>query len=294
MPFFRRPYDLAQATLRDATAADVTAVSRLLRDGPHRFLSPPTTDLPALLGSAPAIVLGNSKEIAGVAVAGWSIDDVTWLRALGLTDGLEPAAGIDVLLPALIARLRARGISRLFYAGDITADQWIQPEFVRRGWRRETDVVVYEKTNLDIPSRGDERVRVRRAQPVDLRAVLALDRISFVPQWVKDEGLLGAALIEQQFFMIAESSGVPVGYAFATSHFNGRLVHLVRIAVDPARRGQGIGVRLMAEVVNFARRSAAETLTLNTQSENHTAQRLYEWFGFRRTGESQTVLRLNL
>jgi ribosomal protein S18 acetylase RimI-like enzyme len=53
-------------------------------------------------------------------------------------------------------------------------------------------------------------------------------------------------------------------------------------------------VRLLAEVVGYARTLGAESITLNTQVHNATAQRLYEWFGFRRTGEQQTVLRFEL
>ena len=80
----------------------------------------------------------------------------------------------------------------------------------------------------------------------------------------------------------------------ATSHFAGRLMHLVRIAVLPQYRGQAIGVRLLADVVEFARVRGADLMTLNTQSYNTEAQRLYEWFGFRRTGERQAILRFDL
>ena len=37
-----------------------------------------------------------------------------------------------------------------------------------------------------------------------------------------------------------------------------------------------------------------DLITLNTQAYNTAAQRLYEWFGFRRTGERQAILRLDL
>jgi len=81
-----------------------------------------------------------------------------------------------------------------------------------------------------------------------------------------------------------------VGYAYATTHFGGRLVHLVRIAVEPTRRGQGVGVRLLADLTAFAQDSGASLITLNTQAYNRSAQRLYEWFGFHSTGERQIVL----
>jgi ribosomal protein S18 acetylase RimI-like enzyme len=155
-------------------------------------------------------------------------------------------------------------------------------------------VVVYEKRELGIPSQGNQAVRVRRALPVDLPAVLAVDRACFDPQWNKDEGIIGPALIETPYFVAAELDGALIGYAFVTKHFGGRLIHLVRIAVLPQYQGQAIGARLLAEVIAYARSCNADVVTLNTQVDNIAAQRLYEWFGFRRTGEQQIVLRFDL
>ena len=72
------------------------------------------------------------------------------------------------------------------------------------------------------------------------------------------------------------------------------LFRSVRLAVRPQAQGQGIGVRLLAEVVAFARQQNADLLTLNTQAYNHRAQMLYEKFGFLLTDESQPVLRYDL
>lgn len=290
MPFFRRPLDLSQATVRPCAPDDITAISRMLRDQAHRFLAAPSADLPALLSGAPAVVLTMGADVLGAAVAGWPVQHVAWLRAMALADSVPVPAGLEALLPPLADSAHQRGVARLFYAGDMAADIWLQPALLARGWVRQTDVVVYEKHGFAVPSPGNGRVRVRKALFSDLPAVVALDRLSFEPQWAKDEAILGPAIVEQPLFLIAELDDLPVGYAFVTSHFQGMLVHLVRIAVDPGARGQQVGVRLLAEVVAFAEHSRAESITLNTQQENRAAQRLYEWFGFRRTGESQTVL----
>jgi ribosomal protein S18 acetylase RimI-like enzyme len=216
------------------------------------------------------------------------------MRGLALADGLMAGPTVDMLLPPFHELLRARGLQKIFYAGDEAADIWIQPVLTARGYLHETDVVVYEKPKLDAPSPGNQAVRVRRAQPVDLPAIIAVDRGSFPPQWTKDENIVGPAIFEVPYFVVAELAGAIVGYAFATMHFEGRLVHLVRIAVLPECRGQAIGVRMLADLVDFARTRGADLLQLNTQSHNSSAQRLYEWFGFIRTGEQQAVLRYDL
>jgi ribosomal protein S18 acetylase RimI-like enzyme len=111
---------------------------------------------------------------------------------------------------------------------------------------------------------------------------------------MKDDTTLGQAITEGTFFVVGELGGRTVGYAYATSHFGGRLLHLVRIAVDPRKQGRGIGVRLLAEVIRFAQEQQAHIVTLNTQAYNTRAQRLYQWFGFTDSGERQPVMRYDL
>lgn len=294
MRLFRRSLDLGLATVREALPDDLLAISRLLRNSNHHYTSYPPPHMPALLGSVPALVLESGRELWAAAVAGWNTDGCTWLRALTLADGLMVGPSFDLLLPPFHQLLRQHGLLRMFYAGDEAADIWIQPALTARGYTRETDVVVYELPTLASPAPGNLHVRVRPAAAVDLPAVLEVDRACFAAQWHKDESILGPALYEVPYFALAELGERVVGYAFATTHLGGRLAHLVRIAVLPELQGQQIGVRLLAEVVGFARECGASSLTLNTQAHNAQAQRLYEWFGFRRTGEQQTVLRYDL
>lgn len=294
MHLFRRSLDISRSVARAASEADIGGVSRLFRNSAHRFMSFSGADLSALLAGAPCALLAADGEIWAAAIGGWRAESTTWLRGLALADGLPVGVALDRLLPLLYEQLRALGVRLLFYAGDEMADAWVQPELQARGYLRDTRVVVYEKRDLELPASGNPEVRVRPVQPVDLRTVLAIDQASFDPQWHKDQGVLGPAISEVPFFVVAELGGEPVGYAFATKHFGGRLVHLVRIAALPHVRGRGVGVRLLAEVVQFGRTCGADVLTLNTQEDNAVAQRLYEWFGFRRTGEQQTVLRLGL
>jgi len=294
MRLFRRSLDLSLATPRAGTLEDLTAISRLIRNSAHRFTSFPSPDLPSLLTGAPSMLLAAGSEIWATAIAGWPVDSAAWLRAVAIADGLMIGPAFDLLLPPFHEAVRAYRIQQLFYAGDEAADIWIQPALSTRGYRRETDVVVYEKPSLEVPSRGSQRVRVRQAEAVDLPKILEIDRACFAPQWNKDESTIGPALFEVPYFVVVELAGEIIGYSFATTHFEGRLVHLVRIAVLPRYQGQAIGVRLLAEVVEFAQACGADVVTLNTQAHNTVAQRLYEWFGFQRTGEKQTVLRYDL
>ena len=294
MRLFRRTLDPTLATPREATSADLTAVSRLLSQCSHRFVGFQSANLPTLLAGAPALLLIAGDEVWAAAIAGWSVESTTWIRGLALADGLPTGMAFDALLPPFHALLRTHALDRIYYAGDEAADIWVQPALQVRGYVHETDMVVYEKTKLDVPARGNQAVRIRRAQAVDLPVLLEVDRACFDPQWSKDESVIGPSILEAPYFAVAEINGKVIGYAFATSHFAGRWMHLVRIAVLPHYRGQAIGVRLLADLVEFTRARGAELVTLNTQSYNTDAQRLYEWFGFRRTGERQAILRFDL
>ncbi|MEN9935423.1 MAG: hypothetical protein RLZZ387_2002 [Chloroflexota bacterium] len=290
MSLFRHSLDPAEAQARPARPEDHGSLARLLAIGRRRFLGAPSAALPSLLGAEPGAALVSGAELWALAVCERSAPETAWLRALAMADLLPAEAGLDALLAAYHAELRGAGVRRAFFSGNDAADAWLRLALLQRGYARHTEVVVYEKIRMNAPTAGNPSVSVRRAAPADLPAILALDAACFEAQWHKDKQAIGPALASSPCFLVAEQARTPVGYAFVTSHYEGRLVHLVRIAVLPAHQGQGVGARLLAEVVGFARSSGADTLTLNTQSDNHTARRLYEHFGFRRTGERQTVL----
>ncbi len=294
MRLFRRETDLNQANVRPSTEADLSRVARLLRDGAHRYYGMIENELPMLLKARNAVVIESGVELWAVALAGRYAENTAWLRALSLAEGLNVGTSLNTLLPSLYSQLVWRGVERLFYAGDEAADAWLQPALRQQGYSEDTEVVVYEKRDLAIPDWGGQEAQIRPAVLNDLAEIIALDQQCFEAQWTKDAMILKPAIKQVSFFIIAENYDQPVGYAYATSHFGGRLVHLVRIAVAPNHRHKGIGVRLLAEVVRFAQQSYAAVVTLNTQAYNLQAQRLYRWFGFVPTGEQQTVLRYDL
>lgn len=294
MWWLRKSTDISQATIRLSTEADITRVSRLLRDGSRRYYGLTPADLPALLANANGVLLETPPELQGVAVVGRSFGNTTWLRGVALARATDVTAGIRSLLPPLHSVLRARGMRAVYYAGDETSDSWLLPALKQHRYVHDTEVVVYEKHQMDIPWRGNPAVFIRPVQQADQANINTLDHLCFEVQWIKDYEVLCSAIAHGTLFFVAELESQVVGYAYATSHFHGRLFHLVRIAVDPQMQGHGIGVRLLAEIIDAARRQHAHLVTLNTQAYNVRAQRLYTWFGFIPTGERQDVLRYDL
>lgn len=238
----------------------------------------------------PTAVLEYDGRIVAVAQAGWRMPPIAWLRSLLVDYRIEARAALPILLPQLHQLLPGRGIASAYITLDDWSAPWAAGPLEQLGYRHIMNVLGYDKFRMDYPSAGNQAVVVRRARPEDLSAVLKVDAVCFPTPWGKGEEILGPALLNGPYFSVAEFGGAVIGYTYVTVHHAGLHAHLVRIAVDPRFQGRAVGVRLLAEVVRFCRGHRVETLSLNTQDYNAQAQRLYEWFGFERTGDSQAVL----
>ena len=294
MPFFRRTFNRDQPVARPAAPHDAPRLMSLSANAYRRYLTSTVEDVVDLLAHEPTAVLEQDGRLVAVVQAGWRMPPNAWLRAIIVDSRIDAAFALPLVVQQVHQLLPGRGIAAVYITLDDWTAAWLRSPLNMLGYRHVMEVWSYDKVGMDLPSSGNQAVTVRRARSEDASSVLRLDTLCFPSPWGKGEEILGPAVISAPYFAVAEFSGEIVGYSYVTVHQAGLQAHLVRIAVLPSYRGRGVGVRLLAEVVRFCRGRRIELLSLNTQDNNTSAQRLYEWFGFQRTGDNQEVLGISL
>lgn len=92
------------------------------------------------------------------------------------------------------------------------------------------------------------------------------------------------------FFLVAETNGVPVGYAMLRSgnvleNVTGvNPIELVRLYVSQDHLGSGVGAALMQACIDEARRRGHKTLWLGVWEHNARAQAFYRKWNFTEIG----------
>jgi ribosomal-protein-alanine N-acetyltransferase len=110
----------------------------------------------------------------------------------------------------------------------------------------------------------------------DLDQVSEIERAIFPNPW-RRSFFLSDINRPQGLSVVAEDEGIILGYAVA---WGTEETHLANLAVSEEERGNGIGSRLLDEVVAFARRSRAESIYLEVRASNAVARKFYSERGF--------------
>lgn len=167
--------------------------------------------------------------------------------------------------------------------------------------------VVHERLHLltrsldALPAARPISASLRRGRRADRPALLAVDATAFPGFWRLDAAALDDALAATPSARLRVATCAddrPPAHAGATGTVGyaitgraGPRGYLQRLAVDPSRQRQGIGVALVVDGLRWLRRWRAREVLVNTQVDNAAALALYRSLGFRLQREGLAVLR---
>jgi ribosomal protein S18 acetylase RimI-like enzyme len=169
-------------------------------------------------------------------------------------------------------------------------DRWLpQLGFQRLNW-----ITTFLKSDMETALVPTAEVEIRPVTENDMGALAEIEAAAFDPLWRHSVEGLRLALNYSFSFDVALLEGRIVGFQYSVLNQNSPGAHLVRITVHPSAQGSGIGSALMGAVIKECRRRGLKRVSLNTQIDNIASHRLYEKFGFYRTGDQMPVWVLTL
>jgi len=132
-------------------------------------------------------------------------------------------------------------------------------------------------------------VALRPAAEGDLPSIVAIEKASFSDPWTL-ASFRSMLALPQVMATVAEEEGVVVGYTVAW--VVGDEAELANLAVAPARRGTGIGARLLDSLLGALDARGGATIYLEVRDSNEAAQALYRSRGFTSAGRRKGYYRL--
>jgi ribosomal-protein-alanine N-acetyltransferase len=142
----------------------------------------------------------------------------------------------------------------------------------------DADREFYAKVFPDSMSRRD-LMRIRRMTVSDLPSVAAIEKKGYQFPWGED--IFRDCLKARYECWVCEERDKVLGYCIASIAVGE--AHVLNLCVDPAEQGQGIGRKLLENLIESAR-GRAETVFLEVRPSNTVAIALYENMGFNEIG----------
>ncbi len=129
---------------------------------------------------------------------------------------------------------------------------------------------------------------VRHALPLDLAAVEVIERAAFSDPWSLQSfrHSLSRTFVR---INVAEDNGEVAGYSVLW--MAGEECELANLAVDPARRGSGLGTLLLDVAMQEAHAEGSLVMFLEVRASNEVAKGMYARRGFHEVGRRKAYYR---
>jgi ribosomal protein S18 acetylase RimI-like enzyme len=162
--------------------------------------------------------------------------------------------------------------------------------FAAAGFEIRAQLHVLDRLLTDLPARPPYPGETRRLRRTDWSTIAAVDARAFPGFWHLDRAGIDEACraTPAALVQVATLDDAVIGYGvFGRAGAHG---YVQRLAVDPVVARRGIGTNLVLDGLEWLRDQGATRATINTQTDNHGALRLYRRLGFDLRDEPFAVL----
>jgi ribosomal-protein-alanine N-acetyltransferase len=132
-------------------------------------------------------------------------------------------------------------------------------------------------------SKAPQPYLIEPMKAADLDAVMEIERVSFRSPWSRQVFLEEMARDWAHVDVVRDVATRKV-VAFGNYWLVADEVHVLNLATHPLARRAGHASRMLAHMVDFARRELCRYVTLEVRRSNAVALRLYRRFAFRAVG----------
>lgn len=272
--------------MRQAGADDLQPLSRLVQASPHVHLHADWRTPHDWLGNTGFLVCDQPQSaLIGSLIAAADPPPAAWVRLAAMRGG-NALPVLEKLLAAVRPKLAQQQIQELDW---LVVDNWFSQRLEHLGFERVSQIDTYYTERFQAPAVAATRdVIIRPVDAADFDRLTAIEAAAFDPRWRHSRDSLQRGSHRAFSFTVAECDGRVIGFQYSVVQER-RSGHLVRMTVDPAYHGRGIGSALLSDLFQAARRRDLVEMTLNTQVDNIASQRLYERFGFYKIGRNYPV-----
>ena len=125
-------------------------------------------------------------------------------------------------------------------------------------------------------------IEIKRMTIKHLKEVLKIEEMSFSMPWSFQSFYNELASNPYGYYVVAVENDKVLGYGGMWILFEE--CHVTTIAVDPKRRREGIGRKIMEHLIEKAKEQDVEWVSLEVRASNIPAQNLYRSLGFEIVG----------
>jgi [ribosomal protein S18]-alanine N-acetyltransferase len=129
-------------------------------------------------------------------------------------------------------------------------------------------------------SEAEYALSFRPMTELDLPRVVEIENSAYVFPWTF--GNFRDSLYSGYFCTGVWCENTLIGYTIVMPALEE--AHLLNLAIDSVWQGRGLGARVLATLIEDAKKTTCEVIYLEVRPSNIAALRLYERFGFRQLG----------